>query len=161
DRSGGNLDIIACDTEDGIYLAFQVELPADVAKGNEGRVLDAERDSFAQRLNGRIVSEKKIDNRGLIGRDFTIRGQPAGSPAPCTIRMRQSLTGRNIYMVAVISNPEASLPDDAGRFLASLQIGTAKTRPIPPPEPEPKGTEVPGWGLAIDRDRDCEFTPNS
>ncbi|MBV9123026.1 MAG: DUF1349 domain-containing protein, partial [Planctomycetes bacterium] len=52
------------------------------------------------------------------------------------------------------------LPEDTGRFLGSLAIGEKRARAAGTPEPEPTGTELPGWGLAIDPDKDCEFHPD-
>jgi regulation of enolase protein 1 (concanavalin A-like superfamily) len=78
-----------------------------------------------------------------------------------TIRVRQYLVGRSIFAVAVFSPPDGELPEDAGRFLDSLALGEAKVRANGTPEPEPAGTELAGWGLAIDPDKDSKFTPGS
>ncbi|HZY86118.1 MAG TPA: DUF1349 domain-containing protein, partial [Gemmataceae bacterium] len=76
-----------------------------------------------------------------------------------TIRMREYLVGKSIFAVAVRSEADAELPEGAGRFLGSLALGEDKLRATGTPEPEPKGTELPGWGLAIDPDKDCKITP--
>jgi regulation of enolase protein 1 (concanavalin A-like superfamily) len=62
-------------------------------------------------------------------------------------------------MVSVLSLPNEDLPEDTGRFLGSLAIGEAKARSNGVPEPELPGKELKGWGTAIDRDNDCQFTP--
>jgi regulation of enolase protein 1 (concanavalin A-like superfamily) len=161
---GGTLSIftVGCQTAAGTYLAFRVAFPTAVVRpGTEERELDAERDRLAEEWNGKVVSEKRVRAEGKIGRDFTIRGRPEDEAGVLTIRVRQYLVGRAIYVVAVISRPNGGLPEDAGRFLGSLALGENKVRAAGTPEPEPTGRDLTGWGLAIDPDRDCEFTPGA
>lgn len=150
--------VLGCNTEDGVYLAFRIDIGTAIPRNMVERVLDAERNYFAQEWHGKVVREKRVLAQGQAGRDFTIVGKP-DEDGVCTIRMRQYLVGRSIFAVAVFSPPESELPEDAGRFLGSLALGESKTRASGTPEPEPTGTALAGWGLAIDPDKDCKFTP--
>jgi regulation of enolase protein 1 (concanavalin A-like superfamily) len=148
---------LGCETENGVYLAQRMNLPTALPPEIGGILLDAARDVSAAQWNGEVVTEKRIRTPGGQGRDFTITGKPDGREVAC-IRVRQYLVGRNLFAVAVVA-PGTELPDDAGRFLGSLALGEARTRASGTPEAEHTGTEVPGWGLAIDPDNDCKITP--
>jgi regulation of enolase protein 1 (concanavalin A-like superfamily) len=77
-----------------------------------------------------------------------------------TIRVREYLVGNAIYLVAVVSALNRELPEDSGRFLGSLAIGTTKARAAGTPEFEQlTGKELAGWGTAIDPGEDCEIRP--
>ena len=69
--------------------------------------------------------------------------------------MREYLAENSIYIVAVISLPNRELPEDSGKYLGSLAIGGVRAAGTP--TPEQNGTDVAGWGLAIDPQKDCEF----
>ncbi len=162
ERVGGlNLKsmMIGCSTDNGVYMAYRLDLPAALPRAGEDLILDALRDFFADQMNGKVTSEKKVRAQGNLGRDFSIRGKPDNKEV-CNIRMRQYLVGKSIFAVSVISPPNADLPEDSGRFLGSLALGTAQTRATGSPEPEQKGTEIEGWGLSIDPDKDCKITPS-
>jgi regulation of enolase protein 1 (concanavalin A-like superfamily) len=161
--SGGTVKVlmIGCNTPSGTYLAFRVDYPTAIVKEAEDAELDAERDEFAKRWNGRVISEKKVRAGDRVGRDFTVRGKPKGEPGLLTVRIRQYLVGKAVVAVAVVSAPNCELPDDTGRFLGSLALGKEKTRAAGTPEPEPAGKKLPGWGLAIDPDKDCKFVPEA
>ncbi len=150
--------LVGCEADGAGYLAFRIDIPINIPRGIEDEILDAERDHFAQMWNGQVVTEKKVRAQGNPGRDFTVRGRPKNI-GDSTIRVREYLAGHSIFAVAVLSAPNRELPEDAGRFLGSLALGEARTRASGTPEPEPTGTELAGWGLAIDPDRDCQFTP--
>jgi regulation of enolase protein 1 (concanavalin A-like superfamily) len=157
---GGMLRIltVGCETDGGVYLAYRVDFPG-VIRGPEDRLLDATRDGLAEDCNGKVISEKRVRAEGKLGRDFTIRGTPFDDSSVVTIRVREYFVGRSVFAVGVISPPNQDLPEDAGRFLGSLALGEARARAAGTPEPEPKGTDLPGWGLAIDPDKDCKFVP--
>ncbi len=159
--AGGTTKILmlGCKTDSGVYIAYKIELPTAVVKGTEEKQLDAERDEFASEYNGKVISEKKVRATGKTGRDFTIRGKPAEETGILTIRVREYLDGKSVYAVMVLSAPNRELPEDAGRFLGSLSLGDKLTHVSGTPEPDPKGTELKDWGLAIDPDKDCKFTP--
>jgi regulation of enolase protein 1 (concanavalin A-like superfamily) len=140
-------------------LALRIAYPTAVVPGAEEQALDSERDWLAKEWKGRVIGEKKVRAEGKIGRDFTIQGKPVGEDGVLTIRVREYLVGKVIFMVLVVSEPDAELPEDAGRFLGSLALGEAKVRASGTVEPEPLGRELKGWGLAIDADKDCEFVP--
>jgi regulation of enolase protein 1 (concanavalin A-like superfamily) len=144
--------------EAGIYLAYKVILPTKIVKGTEEAELDAERDALAKDWNGKVLAERKIRAGDKIGRDFTVRGKPEKEEGTLTIRVREYLAGNSVFLIGVISAPNRELPDDAGRFLGSLALGEAKVRAQGTPTVEPKGVELPGWGEAIDPDKDCQIT---
>jgi regulation of enolase protein 1 (concanavalin A-like superfamily) len=150
--------LLGCETKNGDYLSYRIDMPEPVPRGMGEPVLDALRNFFAKEWKGKVVGEKKVLAQGNAGRDFTLEGR-LDDRGVSTIRMRQYLIGKSIFAVAVLSPPDKELPPDAGRFLGSLAFGEAKIRATGTPEPEPKGTELSGWGLAIDPDKDCHFTP--
>jgi S1-C subfamily serine protease/regulation of enolase protein 1 (concanavalin A-like superfamily) len=153
--------MVGCRTTGGSYFAIRVDLPRAVRPGAEDLYLDDERNEMARDFNGKVIREKKVRAEGRPGRDFTIRGRPRGIPGTLTIRVREYLVGRTIFVVGVISTPNRELPDDAGRFLGSLALGDARARAAGTPEPEPTGRKLAGWGLAIDPDKDCTFSPTA
>jgi regulation of enolase protein 1 (concanavalin A-like superfamily) len=151
---------MGCKTNGAAYTVFRIDMPFPVPQNSAEKMLDAQRDGFAEEWNGKVTSEKRVLAQGNPGRDFTIKGNPDNMGEEI-IRARQYLVrGRTVFAVAVMSPPGGQLPEDAGRFLGSLALGEAKVRATGTPEPEPKGTELPGWGLAIDPDKDCQFTPS-
>jgi S1-C subfamily serine protease/regulation of enolase protein 1 (concanavalin A-like superfamily) len=150
--------LVGCDTDDGVYLVLRIDLPVAVPKNVEKEILDEQRDYLARLWQGRVTREKQVLARGSQGRDFTIEGRPDGR-RPSIIRAREYLIGKTIFVVAVVSRPGGEVPEGAGRFLGSLAIGEDRTRATGTPEPEPTGTELAGWGLAINPDRDCAITP--
>jgi hypothetical protein len=159
---GGTIRItlLGCKTDSGAYIAYRVDMPAGVARGDEDAVLNIVRDLLAKEWNGKVFTEKKVKSGLRVGRDFTVRGKPDGEAGVLTLRIRMYLDGRSIYAVAVGSAPDRELPEDAGRFLGSLAIGNEKAKAASVPEPEPKGRDLADWGLAIDTDGDCKFTPD-
>jgi regulation of enolase protein 1 (concanavalin A-like superfamily) len=153
--------LIGCDYENAGYLVFRIDMPMPVPKEIVEKILDGQRDFFAEEWQGKVIREKKVlAQRKYWGRDFTIQGKP-DERGISAIRVRQYLVGKSIFVVAVLSAPGWELPEDAGRFLGSLTLGEAGIRTTGTPEPEPKGTELKGWGLAIDTDNDCKFTPGN
>jgi regulation of enolase protein 1 (concanavalin A-like superfamily) len=158
---GGTVKLvtIGCETAGGIYIAKKLEFPTAIVKGTEDKELDEERNDLAKEWNGKVISEKKVRAEGKVGRDFTIRGEPAKGVGLLTIRVREYLSDKSMYVVLVVSAPNRELPADAGRFLGSLAIGAGKARASGKPEPEPTGTELAAWGLAIDPSKDSKFVP--
>jgi regulation of enolase protein 1 (concanavalin A-like superfamily) len=150
--------LLGCKTEAGVYLTYKVILPTSIVKGTENAELDAERDAMAKEWKGKVIAEKRIRAGDKIGRDFTIRGKPDKGEGTLTIRVREYLDGNSVFLIAVISAPNRELPDDTGRFLGSLALGEAKVRAQGTPGVEQKGVVIPGWGMAFDPLKDCEFT---
>jgi len=149
--------IIGCKAESAVYLVYRVQFPTPIVKDTQEMALNAERDDMAEEWNGKVMSQKKVRADGRIGRDFTIRGKPVQEEGLVTIRVREYLDGRSIYAVLVVSAPNRELPEDTGRFLGSLMLGAGRVRAAGKPEPEHTGTDLPGWGLAIDPGKDCQF----
>jgi regulation of enolase protein 1 (concanavalin A-like superfamily) len=158
-KGDGNVKtiLLGCKTDAGVYLAYKVVMPTSIVKGTEDAELDAERDGMAKEWKGKVIAERKIKAGDKVGRDFTIQGKPEKGEGTLTIRIREYLSGNSVYLVAVVSAPNRELPEDTGRFLGSLAIGPGKVRAQGTPGVEPKGAEMPGWGLAIDPDKDCEI----
>ena len=155
--AGGDVKtvIIGCEGTGGLFIAYKVQLPTTIVKGTEDAELDAERDSMAKEWNGKVTAERKIRGGKMVGRDFTIRGTPEKGAGVLTIRMREYLAADSVYIVAVISLPNRELPNDTGLFLGSLMIDGV--RAAGSPTPDQKGTELAGWGLALDPFKDAEF----
>jgi regulation of enolase protein 1 (concanavalin A-like superfamily) len=152
---------IGCETDGGVYIVQKIEFPTAIVKGAENQQLDAERDSFAEVWRGKVIGEKKVRANGRVGRDFTIRGKPEKDSGVLTVRIREYLDEKAVYAVIVCSAPNRELPEDTGRFLGSLGIGETKTPIVGTPEKEPDGKALEGWGLAIDLNGDCKFTPGN
>ncbi len=152
--------MIGCKTDSGIYMVYRIDLPTAIVKGTENAELDAVRDDLASEWNGKVLTEKKVKAGLRVGRDFTVRGKPAEETGVSTIRVRMYLDGKTIYAMLVGSAPNHELPEDAGRFLGSLALGSEKAKAASEPEPDPKGKDLPDWGLAIDTDGDCKFVPD-
>ncbi len=162
--AGTNLKSLqfGCINENGIYMAYRFELPGALKPGNDGKFMDALRDYFVDEWDGKLVGQKNVrahwSGGWNMGRDFSVNSKVTDRNF-LNIRARFYLIGKVIYMVAVLSIPDADLPDDTGRFLGSLAIGEANSRSSGIPEPERAGTELKGWGVAIDLDKDCKITP--
>jgi regulation of enolase protein 1 (concanavalin A-like superfamily) len=146
--------LLGCTTDSGAYIAYKIILPTAIVKGTEDQELDAERDALVKEWRGKLLAERRIRAGEKVGRDFTVRGRPEKGAGVLTLRVREYLAGRAVYLMAVASLPNRELPDDAGRFLGSLVIGTQRAEGSP--GAEPKGVPLPPWGEAIDPKKDSE-----
>jgi S1-C subfamily serine protease len=148
--------------ENGIYMAYRMDLPGALQRGAEAKFMDALRDFFVDEWDGVLTGQKNVrahwSGGWNMGRDFSVNSK-LNAKNSLNIRGRFYLVGRTIFMTSVISSPNADLPDDTGRFLGSLAIGEAFARSNGMPEPELTGTDLPGWGAIIDPDKDCKITP--
>ena len=153
---------IGCINENGLYMAYRLDLPGALKAGTEGKVMDALRDYFVDEWDGVLTGQKNVrahwSGGWNMGRDFSVNSK-VNAKNFLNIRGRFYLIGKTIYMVSVLSIPNCELPDDTGRFLGSLAIGEASSRSNGIPEPERTGTELNGWGTLIDPDKDCKITP--
>ncbi len=155
---GGRLKVVEveCDTPSAVYTVQKITLPTAIVKGAEQNQLNAFRDRMALITKGKVISEKKVRYEGSRpGLDFTIRAQPQRGLI-VTLRVREYLAGQSIYMLIAGSAPNRELPEDAGRFYGSFTIGTVKKKKAAP-KAEVEGTEIAGWGNAIDPDGDCKI----
>lgn len=149
---------VSCETPEVDYIAQKLVSPTSVVKGAEAQMLDDYREFFALIYNGKVISEKIVRYAGgLPGRDFTIRGRPEGTRVIVTIRVRMYLSGNSIFALLAIAAANRELPVDTGRFFGSFTVGTTKLKKSGP-KPEVAGTEIKGWGSAIDPDGDCKIT---
>jgi regulation of enolase protein 1 (concanavalin A-like superfamily) len=157
DGVGGKVRTVlfGCKIDAGTYIAYKVILPTAIVKGTENAELDAERDGLAKEWNGKVIAERQISAGDNVGRDFTVRGKPEKDEGVLTVRVRAYLSDKSVYLMAVVSPPDKELPDDSGRFLGSLVIGTKRAEGSP--APEPKGVPMPPWGEAIDPQKDSEI----
>lgn len=159
--SNNKMLIVGCRSQGATYLAYKVQFSTAVVKGTEEAELDAVQDDLAASWNGKVLSKKKVRAGTIIGREFTVRGKPIEEEGLVTIRVRMYLDRSAIYAVAVLSEPNRELPEDAGRFLGSLVIGAGKVPVAVAPEPEGEGKELKGWGIAFDPSKDCVLRPDA
>lgn len=151
--------VVECDTPDVLYTAQKVDLPrASGLKAAEMEaVLDFWRDLTAALVNGKVVTQKKLRlDSGAYGRDFTIEGRPDPKGGLATIRVREYLSQKVLYILAASTAADRELPEDVGHFFASFSPGTRRTKKVGP-HPEPDGKPLGNWGIAIDPDNDCQI----
>jgi S1-C subfamily serine protease len=154
---------IGCVNENGLYMAYRIELPSALKGGTEGKFMDALRDYYVDEWEGVLTGQKTVrahwSGGWNMGRDYSVNSK-LNAKNFLNIRARFYLIGKVIYKVSVLSTPNCDLPEDTGRFLGSLAIGEADSRSNGIPEPERSGTDLAGWGTVIDPDKDCKITPN-
>ncbi len=151
--------VVACDIPAVVYIVEKFTLPTAVIKGSEGASLTAYRDYTARKYKGKVVSQKPVKFEGTKpGLDYTIRAQPKPG-LTAMVRVRQYLSGQSIYILIAGSADNRELPDDIGKFFGSFAIGTTRVKKAGPKADVP-GTELAGWGTAIDPDGDCQITPD-
>ncbi len=151
--------VVQCDTPDVLYTAEKIELPqaTGLKPAEMEAVLDYWRDDLANHLNGKVVAQKKLRlDSGAYGRDFTIEGRPDPKAGLSTIRVREYLAQKALYIIAASTAADRELPEDVGHFFASFSPGTRRTKRVGP-HPEPDGKPLGAWGLAIDPDDDCQI----
>lgn len=150
---------ISCETPGGTFVVARIEDPVIIPRPLEDRYLEFSRDLYAQKFKGRVTSDKKVRLDASAGRDFTIEARPPGAGV-VTIRAREYLQGRAVYLLLVASEPGKSLPKEAARFLGSFAFGIhpeGTTVKSDARETEAAGRELAGWGTAIDPDGDVKF----
>lgn len=86
------------------------------AKGADG-VLDADRDSFARSVNGKVVSEKKETLDGNPGRNIRI-----STDSGAHFQVREFLVGRRLFQVVTGGAKEALESQAARDFHASFKL---------------------------------------
>jgi regulation of enolase protein 1 (concanavalin A-like superfamily) len=148
---------IACDTPNVRYAIIKTELlQATLIKGKEEFLLNGLRDYFAQTFNGKLVSEKKVRYQGSYpGIDYILRVQPDRRGPVGIIRIRQYISGREIYALIAVSAANQELPPDVGKFFGSFTMGTTIVKKSGP-RTDFEGKELEGWGTLIDPDGDCD-----
>jgi regulation of enolase protein 1 (concanavalin A-like superfamily) len=149
--------VVQCDTPDVLYSAQKLELPpiTGLKPADLEAILDYWRDSFASEFNGKVVTQKKLRlDSGAYGRDFTVEGRLNSKEGLSTIRVREYLSQRVLYILSAASAADRDLPDDVGHYFASFSPGTKRTKNFEP-HPEPVGKPLGEWGEAIDPDGDC------
>jgi regulation of enolase protein 1 (concanavalin A-like superfamily) len=181
-RAGGDVNVstIGCTTSGGLYYLQIIALPAPLLKGAEDAELESEREGWGKQYNGKVIDEKRIKFESRVGREFTIRGKTDDGDSTVHVRVRQYLGEDSVLIVAVVAPPNRELPDDANRFLDSLSIKGKQSDIASTPEktspeksvvgrppvvktrpdrirPDPVGVELPGWGRALDPQKDCDF----
>ncbi len=160
-RSGAvKITVVQCDTPDVLYSAEKVELPpqrATLKSADMEAILDFWRDSFASEFNGKVVTQKRLRlDSGAYGRDFTVEGRPDPKAGLATIRIREYLSQKVLYVLVASTAADRELPEDIGHFFASFSPGTNRTKKVGP-QPEPEGKPLSEWGTAIDPDNDCKI----
>jgi regulation of enolase protein 1 (concanavalin A-like superfamily) len=160
-RNGQVKIIVAqCDTPDVLYTAEKVEIPPlgnNLKAADMEAILDYWRDDLANDFNGKVVTQKKLRlDTGAYGRDFTIEGRPDPKSGLATIRVREYLSQKVLYILVATTAADRELPEDVGHFFASFSPGTKRTKKVGP-RPEPEGSQLGTWGMAIDPDKDCKI----
>ena len=157
----GQVKIIVaqCDTPDILYTAQKIDLPKATGMKNDEieAVLDFWRDDLANSFNGKVTAQKKLRLAGSTGRDITIEGRPLAKGGLATIRVREYLGQKALYILVASTAPDRELPEDVGHFFASFTIGTTRTNKMGP-HPEPTGKPLANWGEVIDPDNDCKIS---
>jgi regulation of enolase protein 1 (concanavalin A-like superfamily) len=151
--------VVQCDTPDVLYHAEKVEIPgaSGLKAADLEAILDYFRDDIANDFNGKVVTQKKLRlDGGALGRDFTIEGRPDPKGGLATIRVREYMSQKVLYMLIASTAFDRELPEDAGHFFASFSPGTKRTKNFEP-RPEPTGKRLGNWGIAIDPDGDCKI----
>jgi hypothetical protein len=155
--------VVQCDTPKVLYVAQKLELPqaTGLKPADIEAVLDYWRDDCANDFNGKVITQKKIRlDSGAYGRDFTIEGRPDTKGGLATIRVREYLGSKVLYILQAVTAPDTELPDDVGHFFASFSAGTNRIKKVGP-HPEPTGKPLGDWGIAIDPDGDCKIDDKS
>ena len=155
--AGGRLQVVSigCETKSGAYAVHKIEYPTALVRGAEDAQLDDQRDVFALLFNGKVISEKRTMLLGRPGRDFVIRGTEPGVGV-VTVRAREYVAGKAVFMLLVAANANRELPEDAGRFLGSLELGTKREKADPKVARKNQvGKPIEGWGTAFNPDNDC------
>jgi regulation of enolase protein 1 (concanavalin A-like superfamily) len=151
--------VVQCDTPDVLYTAEKIDLPraTGLKPAEMEAILDFWRDDLANDFNGKVVAQKKLRlDSGGYGRDFTIEGRPDPKAGLATIRVREFLAQKLLYILVASTAADRELPEDVGHFFASFSPGTRRTKRVGP-HPEPDGKPLGAWGLAIDPDHDCQI----
>jgi regulation of enolase protein 1 (concanavalin A-like superfamily) len=151
--------VVQCDTPDVLYTAEKIELPqaTGLKAADMEAILDYWRDSLANDFNGKVVTQKRLRlESGAYGRDFTVEGRPDPKAGLATIRVREYLAQKLLYILVASTAADKELPDDVGHFFASFSPGTRRTKRVGP-HPEPDGKPLGTWGMAIDPDGDCQI----
>lgn len=151
--------VVQCDTPDVLYTAekVQVSRSANLKPADINAILDSWQEDLAREFNGRVVSQKRLRlDSGAYGKDFTIEGRPDPKQGLATIRVREYLAQKLLYILVASTAADRELPDDVGHFFASFSPGTRRTKRVEP-YPEPTGTPLGNWGIAIDPDKDCQI----
>jgi len=160
--AGGRLQVvtIGCETKSGAYQVHKVEFPTALVRGAEDAQLNDQRDYFALLFNGKVISEKRTTLMGRPGRDFVIRGEEPGLGV-VTVRAREFVAGKAVFVLLVAANANRELPEDAGRFLGSLELGTKREKVDPKVARKNQvGKPIAGWGTAFNPDNDCTIKPD-
>jgi regulation of enolase protein 1 (concanavalin A-like superfamily) len=155
--------VVRSDTPDVDYIVQKIELPqaANLKAADIEAVLDFWRDDISSDLNGKVIASKKLRlGADAPGRDFIIEGRPDTKQGIATIRVREFLSQKVLYILLAVTAADKELPDDVGHFFASFSPGTKRLKKMGP-HPEPEGTPVGSWGEAIDPDHDCQIEDKS
>ena len=147
-------------TPEILYVVQKIEIPGKgtgLKPADAEAILDYFRDEMANSFNGKVITQKKLRlDSGAYGRDFTIEGRPEENKGLCTLRIREYLSNKVLYILSAKAEPDQDLPEDVGHFFASFAVGTKRTKDFSP-RPEPTGKPLGTWGTLIDPDGDCKI----
>jgi regulation of enolase protein 1 (concanavalin A-like superfamily) len=153
--------VAQCDTPDVLYTAQKIEIPQaggeKVKPADLEAILDYWANDLSNQFNGKIVTQKKLRlDAGTYGRDFTIEARPDPKQGLSTVRVREFLSQKLLYILVASTAVDRELPEDVGHFFASFSPGTNRVKKVGP-HPEPTGKPLGDWGTAIDPDNDCKI----
>ena len=109
------MHLFTLSVSDAIYLVGYGDYAPSV-RIDVDEQLAANRDSFAKRLNVKVLDSKKITMDGRPGLEFTAESEQAW------IRSRIFLFGTRVHQIAVATPTGRKDSDDAKRFFASFTL---------------------------------------
>ncbi len=122
---GGTFDIhfFAATAAPYTYAVSYLDFPqAQIEESGAAAVLEANRDSFAAGVRGKLAGDEKISLERHPGRAFRVERPGEAPAAGKEYRVRQYLVGNRLYQVIAVSPRAAGSSPDLSRFLDSFKL---------------------------------------
>jgi hypothetical protein len=119
----GNLKMkmhIASNGDTGVvYMIASVDLPAGgLGAASADDLLDGTQAGMIQGINGKLISQSKVTNGRLTGRDIRVDAFEGKG----TLRGQLFAVNGRIYMLAVLAPKSVDASADTGKFLDSFKV---------------------------------------